>query len=741
MQLPMAWANADGDPTGDIMPRVLDRLDHVVARAGGWAARCPAHPDRSPSLSVSPAADGGVLMHCFAGCSRSQILAALGLRERDVHPARAMSARRLVPSPSPDGLTVEALASAKRLPVEFLQSLGCSTGRGPSVRIPYFDSERQVQSVRIRMAMSGDRFRWRRGDRAMPYGLWRLDDARAARWVLLVEGESDCWAAWLHGLSAIGIPGKATWQPAWAEDLAGLEVVLWQEPDAQDLVDRVAADLPSLRVIIAPAEAKHLSAAHVAGLDVPALVEAARAAALSGQSWKASHRSAALLAVHAGAASVLAHADPLQLVRTAIVRDGYGGDPTCPLVVYLAATTRLLPIGRGTMPAHTLILGSSSSGKNAALDAGLRTIPAESIVRIDAGSPRVLIYDERALEHRVVVFAEADSLPGGEGNPAASAIRNLAQDGHLHYDVTVRDSETGGHKVHHIEKAGPSVLLTTSIHPLGPQLMTRLFTVEVPDEPEHLRAALAAQASLELDGVRPPDPGLLAFQAYLQARAPIDVVVPFARELAAGLGRRAHSPRILRDAARLRSLVKAVAILRVAHRDLDARDRLVATLDDYAAVHGLVAELYEATSGASQRVRDTVAAVAALTAARGVRPTANVTEVAHQLGISVPSASRRVATAVRGGWLVNEETRPSQTARLRVGEALPASSGLPSVDELRGHLPIQDAIVKTPPAAGEAPAQRADFTISPPAEGCVSPTDPSWWVVGEGSDDFLLGTA
>jgi hypothetical protein len=45
--------------------------------SGWWAARCPAHDDRTPSLSVSP--DGG--LHCFAGCPTPAVLEALGLRE------------------------------------------------------------------------------------------------------------------------------------------------------------------------------------------------------------------------------------------------------------------------------------------------------------------------------------------------------------------------------------------------------------------------------------------------------------------------------------------------------------------------------------------------------------------------------------------------------------------------------------------------------------------------------------
>jgi hypothetical protein len=42
----------------------------------GFMARCPAHKDSSPSLSVKDT-DGRVLVHCFAGCDQSEVLAAL----------------------------------------------------------------------------------------------------------------------------------------------------------------------------------------------------------------------------------------------------------------------------------------------------------------------------------------------------------------------------------------------------------------------------------------------------------------------------------------------------------------------------------------------------------------------------------------------------------------------------------------------------------------------------------------
>lgn len=70
--------------------RVLEVLE--VARgpdAGNeyWAF-CPAHDDRyTPNLHVREAEDGGVLLHCFAGCSQDEVLAALeerGVSRRDL---------------------------------------------------------------------------------------------------------------------------------------------------------------------------------------------------------------------------------------------------------------------------------------------------------------------------------------------------------------------------------------------------------------------------------------------------------------------------------------------------------------------------------------------------------------------------------------------------------------------------------------------------------------------------------
>jgi len=69
--------------------RLLDRLQ-AVRRVGDrrWIARCPAHPDKTPSLSLREADDGRVLLRCWGGCTADAVVAAVGLDMRDLFPER-----------------------------------------------------------------------------------------------------------------------------------------------------------------------------------------------------------------------------------------------------------------------------------------------------------------------------------------------------------------------------------------------------------------------------------------------------------------------------------------------------------------------------------------------------------------------------------------------------------------------------------------------------------------------------
>lgn len=59
---------------------LLSRLDGVKKTGrDSWMAKCCAHDDKSPSMTIREMPDGRILIHCFAGCSVVEILSSIGL--------------------------------------------------------------------------------------------------------------------------------------------------------------------------------------------------------------------------------------------------------------------------------------------------------------------------------------------------------------------------------------------------------------------------------------------------------------------------------------------------------------------------------------------------------------------------------------------------------------------------------------------------------------------------------------
>ena len=71
------------------MSALIDRLEGVRETGRNrWIAQCPSHEDRSPSLSIRLADGDTWLLHCFAGCASTDVIAALGLEFGDLFPDR-----------------------------------------------------------------------------------------------------------------------------------------------------------------------------------------------------------------------------------------------------------------------------------------------------------------------------------------------------------------------------------------------------------------------------------------------------------------------------------------------------------------------------------------------------------------------------------------------------------------------------------------------------------------------------
>lgn len=235
----------------------IDRILELFPDAKGpntnefYQAHCPAHNDKQRSLSFKAMEDEkgeGVSFTCFAGCHRTAILAALNIPEEELH-VKTANGKYTRSTPAAPPLTLIDLCIDKLIRPDFLMSqLEVMEGDAPlttkdgkpyrkkGVVIPYkYEDGTPFERTRLRTHISAKMGScW--GDESqaspIPYGLDRLDQAREARKLILVEGESDCWTLWYHGFPALGLPGAAMADKLQIDYLRNIDAIyIIQEPD------------------------------------------------------------------------------------------------------------------------------------------------------------------------------------------------------------------------------------------------------------------------------------------------------------------------------------------------------------------------------------------------------------------------------------------------------------------------------------------------------------------------------
>ena len=233
----------------------LSKLDRVKAAGPGkWMACCPAHEDRTPSLSVSAGEDGRVLLNCFAGCPVENVLAGMGLQWGDLHPS----------PPSPEPVRSRPVPTRRESPP-------APATQGAAGVFPSLDEARDAYRRQLGEPSASWIYRDRDGDPIGEVLRWETSDGKTIRpafrfpdgWrmtypttrplfgldqiadegrVFVVEGEKA--AARLHalGLPAVTSPGgaKAGGSADWSALEASEVVVL---PDADDAGEAYAADV------------------------------------------------------------------------------------------------------------------------------------------------------------------------------------------------------------------------------------------------------------------------------------------------------------------------------------------------------------------------------------------------------------------------------------------------------------------------------------------------------------------
>ncbi len=91
----------------------IARIAEARMTTKGWSALCPAHADRSPSLSICEGRGGRTLLRCFAGCSAHAIARALGLGMSDLFVNDRRIDRGYSGRPTPGAADIEAALRAE----------------------------------------------------------------------------------------------------------------------------------------------------------------------------------------------------------------------------------------------------------------------------------------------------------------------------------------------------------------------------------------------------------------------------------------------------------------------------------------------------------------------------------------------------------------------------------------------------------------------------------------------------
>lgn len=464
-------------------------------------------------------------------------------------------------------LTLEQYAKAKGLPVKILQKYGVGEVylQGmPAVRMPYLDANGAVRSTRMRTSM--DDFIWKTGSKLFPYGLWRLERI-SAKYICLVEGESDSQTLWLHRFPALGLPGANSWQEEWAQYVDNFEriyVVIEPDTGGEAVLKWLSNSKIRNRVrLITLDGVKDPSELYLSDPDnfMGAWKAAMKAAVPWSERENAENRKKKKVAWEQ-CKRLAQMEDILEEFSEALERRGLAGERKAAKIIFLALISRLL-----SRPVSLVVTATSSAGKSFTVEQILGFFPPSAHYALTAMSERALAYSTEPLSHRFLVLYEGAALNSDFLN---YLVRSLLSEGRVRYETVEKTPE--GLQARLIEREGPTgLIMTTTAVSLHPENETRHLVIPLSDSPAQTRRvlrAIAAQHGENRDRQKSREETTQwrALQEWLEL-ATHEVVIPYAPALAELIP--SVAVRLRRDFTAVLNLVEAHAILHQVNRELD----------------------------------------------------------------------------------------------------------------------------------------------------------------------------
>ncbi|CBH22707.1 conserved hypothetical protein containing phage/plasmid primase P4, C-terminal domain (plasmid) [Salinibacter ruber M8] len=198
--------------------KVLDRLD-AVEQTGSeeYVARCPAHDDHSPSLSVARGDHQPVVLNCHAGCDPESIVSALGLKWSSI---------------CENGVTEEQFERAPWKHGEEIAAYEYHNADGAHVYTIRRYEHQGHGWKSFRPYLPGKQ---RAGLGKQNRVLYRLpqviEQANEGRVVFIVEGEKDVHTLEEHGFTATTSGSTSSWKDRYSDRLSGARVVIVPDND------------------------------------------------------------------------------------------------------------------------------------------------------------------------------------------------------------------------------------------------------------------------------------------------------------------------------------------------------------------------------------------------------------------------------------------------------------------------------------------------------------------------------
>lgn len=381
----------------------------------------------------------------------------------------------------------------------------------------------------------------------------------------------------------------------------------------------------------------------------------------------------------------------LDLVYETMQHLGLVGEEKNAKLLYLVVTSRFLD-----RIVSAIVKGPSSAGKSFIIRVVLQMFPKTAFEDFSSISPKFLAYASIELAHKFIVIFEAAGLADGFG---AYMMRSLLSEGCIKVGTVEKqsDGDNSEQVARLIEKPGPSGLISTTCGEIDEELGTRALDCVSTDTPAHSRAILRGTAQT-YDIEDKPQVDLapwLALQEWLATAGEHRVVIPFAKALAELVP--TVAVRIRRDFSKLLSLIAAHAILFQCQRERVASGAILATLEDYAAVRELLNESFSSAQreGLTDAQREAIQAVIDLVDELK-RDAVGVTlaEVANKLKIDKSAASRRLANALKAGFVRDLHDDGQQRKRGRRAAYVPGDPMPPREDA----LPTVDLLNEQPAA-------------------------------------------